>query len=290
MTPAQYCQDRTASSGSSFYYSFLFLSPDIRRAITALYAFCRAVDDVVDEAREAAVAQQKLDWWRHELQQIFAGRAQHPVGLELQRLIEPFGLTQGYFDDIIDGMQMDLLQVRYASIEDLERYCYRSAGAVGLIAARLFGYQDKATEQYAHDLGMAFQFTNIIRDVSEDSRRNRIYLPQDLLARHDVAEASLIAGEFNDGLHAVLLELAAHAEAYYESSMSKLPESDRWNQRSGLVMSSIYRCLLVRIRKHGFNVMNGRISIPNLSKLWIAWKTIHRENKRHRQYLRQHAT
>ncbi len=288
MSPEQYCQDKTASSGSSFYYSFLFLPPDIRRAITALYAFCREVDDIVDEVREAAVAQQKLDWWRHELDQTFDERAQHPVGLELQRLVSPFGLTKCYFDDIIDGMQMDLLQTRYANIEALETYCYRSASAVGLIAARLFGYHDKSTEQYAHDLGMAFQFTNIIRDVREDSGRNRIYIPQDLLARHDVAEASLVTGEFSDGLHTVLLELADHAEAYYESSISKLPESDRWNQRSGLAMSSIYRTLLTRIRKHDFNVMNDRVSIPNLSKLWIAWKTIRYENRRHRQYLKQH--
>ncbi len=290
MTPEQYCQDKAASSGSSFYYSFLFLPPDIRRAITALYAFCREVDDVVDEVREASVAQQKLDWWRHELVQTFAGKARHPVGLELQRLVEPFGLVHGYFDDIIDGMQMDLLQTRYASIEELEKYCYHSAGAVGLIAARLFGYENRATEQYAHDLGMAFQLTNIIRDVKEDSGRNRIYLPQDLLARHGVNEAFLMAGEFNSALHDVLQELADHAEAYYESSLSKLPDVDRWNQRSGLIMSSIYRSLLARIRKHDFNVMDGRISVPNLSRLWIAWKTARRENKRYRRYMKQYAT
>ncbi len=289
MTPEQYCQDKTASSGSSFYYSFLFLPPDIRRAITALYAFCREADDIVDEVREAAVAQQKLNWWRHELNQIFAGSAQHPVGLELQRLIEPFGLTQGYFDDIVDGMQMDLLQTRYASIAELEKYCYHTASAVGLIAAHLFGYEDKATEQYAHDLGMALQLTNIIRDVKEDNGRNRIYLPQDLLARYGVDETSLMAGEFSDGLHAVLLELANRAEVYYESSISKLPESDRWNQRSGLVMASIYHSLLTRIRKNSFNVMGGRMSTPNLSKLWIAWKTIRREHKRYRHYLKRSA-
>ena len=289
MTPEQYCQDKAVSSGSSFYYSFLFLPPDTRRAITALYAFCREVDDVVDEIHEVTVSQQKLDWWRHELNQIFIEKAQHPVGLELQRLIEPFGLTQKHFDDIIDGMQMDLLQTRYASIRELEKYCYHAASSVGLIAARLFGYKDKATEHYAHDLGIAFQLTNIIRDVKEDGRRNRIYLPRDLLARHDVDESSLIRGEFSDALHAVLMELADCAEAYYESSISKLPERDRWNQRSGLIMSSIYRSLLVRIRKDNFNVMNSRISLSNLSKLWIAWKTARRENRRYRQYLKQHA-
>lgn len=289
MTPEQYCQDKTASSGSSFYYSFLFLTPDIRRAITALYAFCREVDDVVDEIREHDVAQKKLDWWRHEIDQTFAGKAHHPVCLELQRLVEPFQLNKQHFVDIIDGMQMDLQQARYASIDELEIYCYRAASAVGLIAARLFGYKDASTEHYAHDLGMAFQLTNIIRDVKEDAERNRIYLPQDLLEQHEVSPQSLVRGEYSEPLHAVLLELASRAEIYYESAIAQLPESDRWNQRSGLIMSAIYHALLVRMRENDFNVMQGRTSISKLSKLWIAWKTARRESKRHLQYLKQQA-
>lgn len=289
MTPKQYCQDKAASSGSSFYYSFLFLTPDVRRAIIALYAFCREVDDVVDETREVSVARQKLDWWRHELHQTFEGRAHHPVCIEVQRLIEPHRLNRQHFVDIIDGMQMDLEQVRYTSMDELETYCYRAASAVGLIAARLFGYQHKATEHYAHDLGMAFQLTNIIRDVKEDAGRNRIYLPQDLLQRHNLDQRGLVQGQFTEALHAVLLELASRAEFYYESAMTKLPEGDRWNQRSGVIMSAIYHALLMRMRKHNFDVMNGRISIPRLSKLWIAWKTARYENRRHRYYLKQQA-
>ena len=290
MTPEQYCQDKTAASGSSFYYSFLFLPADIRRAITALYAFCREVDDVVDECSDVAVAQQKLDWWRNEINETFNGNAHHPVAIELARLIEPYQLPQKHLQEIIDGMQMDLVQARYANIEELEKYCYHAASAVGLLAARLFGYKDGATEQYAHDLGMAFQLTNIIRDVREDAERGRVYLPQDLLTDHNVSEADLTRAPISKGLQSVLLQLATRAETYYESAMAALPESDRWNQRSGLIMSAIYHALLVKIRDNNFDVMTGRTSLPKLSKLWIAWKTARRENKRHQRYLKQHAT
>ena len=289
MTPQEYCQEKTAASGSSFYYSFLFLPADTRRAITALYAFCREVDDIVDECRDVDIAQQKLDWWRQEIGETYNGHAHHPVAQELARLIEPYQLPQRHLLEIIDGMQMDLVKQRYANMKELEQYCYHAASVVGLLAARLFGYENDATEHYAHDLGMAFQLTNIIRDVREDATRGRVYLPQDLLAKHDVDESALTRDTINKGLQAVLLELATRAENYYESALHALPESDRWNQRSGLIMSAIYHALLVRIRDNDFDVMKGRTSLPRLSKLWIAWKTARRENRRHQQYLKQHA-
>jgi len=289
MTPEQYCQDKTASSGSSFYYSFLFLPADTRRAITALYAFCREVDDVVDECQDTGVAQQKLDWWRAEINETFEGNAHHPVAIELNRLIEPYQLPKKHLLEIIDGMQMDLLQARYATINELEKYCYHAASAVGLLAARLFGYEYQSTEQYAHDLGMAFQLTNIIRDVREDAARGRIYLPQDMLAKYHVTDTDLTQEQTSDGLQSVLQELGTRAEDYYESAMAALPEPDRWNQRSGLIMSAIYHALLVKMRASHFHVMAGRTAIPKLSKLWIAWKAARRENKRHQAYLKQHA-
>ena len=289
MTPQEYCQDKTASSGSSFYYSFLFLPGETRRAITALYAFCREVDDIVDECRDVSVAQQKLDWWRNEINETFDDRPHHPVAMELHRLIEPFQLPKKHLLEIIDGMQMDLLQARYADIKELEHYCYHAASAVGLLSARLFGYKDDATKEYAHDLGMAFQLTNIIRDVKEDAARGRVYLPQDLLQKHRVTESDLNSDTVSDGLKAVLKQLSIHAEDYYQSALQALPESDRWNQRSGLIMSAIYHALLDRMRDSNFDVMKQRASLSKLGKLWIAWKTARNESKRHQHYLKHHA-
>ncbi|HNF62685.1 MAG TPA: squalene/phytoene synthase family protein, partial [Rhodocyclaceae bacterium] len=161
----QYCQDKAAASGSSFYYSFLFLPPERRRAITALYAFCREVDDVVDECNDPQVAQAKLDWWREEVHRVFDGAPHHPVGLALKDIASHFNLPREQLLEIIDGMQMDLVQTRYLDWKALHLYCYRVASVVGLLSAEIFGYTERQTLKYAHDLGLAFQLTNIIRDV-----------------------------------------------------------------------------------------------------------------------------
>ncbi|MGE8357128.1 MAG: presqualene diphosphate synthase HpnD, partial [Microvirgula sp.] len=193
MTPDQYCEDKAAKSGSSFYYSFRFLSDDRRRAITALYAFCREVDDVVDETREEQVARMTLNWWRGELAALYAGAPTHPVTRALQPHVQAMDLPQGLFGEIIDGMEMDLDQARYATFADLQRYCHRVAGVVGQLSARIFGHTDPRTLDYAHDLGIAFQLTNIVRDVGEDARRGRIYLPVDELQRFEVPAADVLA-------------------------------------------------------------------------------------------------
>ena len=186
MTPDEYCQQRAAASGSSFYYSFLFLTPERRRAITAFYAFCREVDDVVDECHDLSLAQTKLDWWRAELHRVYAGTPEHPVGQALAPVVRAFELPEELFAEIIDGMQMDLTQSRYLDYPALELYCHRAAGVVGLLAARIFGYRNPKTREYAHELGLAFQLTNIIRDVGEDAMRGRIYLPIAELQRFNV--------------------------------------------------------------------------------------------------------
>ena len=287
MTPKQYCQHKVAASGSSFYYSFLFLPADIRRDIMALYAFCRAVDDVVDDMKDPAVAQQKLNWWRHEIQATFQQRATHPITREIQRIMDYCPLEQPYFEAMIDGMQMDLSNSRYPDMQALIKYCYQAGSTTGLIAARLFGYEEVATEAYAHDLGIAFQLTNIIRDVKEDAKRQRIYLPSDLLAKHGVDEQAILNGQDSDLLRGALLELAVFAETYYQSAIAKLPEVDRWKQRSGLVMYAIYHALLQRIREQDFAVMQGKIELSRWSKLWIALQSARQEIIRHRRYLKQ---
>jgi len=273
MTPDQYCQDKAVNSGSSFYYSFLFLPANQRRAITALYAFCREVDDVVDMDGEPAIAAVKLNWWRDEIAQLFAGEAQHPVTRALTPVIKEFDLPQEQFLEIIDGMEMDLEQHRYASFKDLTLYCYRVASVVGLLAAEIFGYRDRHTLKYAHDLGIAFQLTNIVRDVHEDAERNRIYLPLDELQKFGVKEGDILKKKETPGFNELMRYQAERAKRYYDQAYSQLPDEDRYNQRCGLIMAAIYRATLDEVERDGFHVLQHRISLTPLRKLWLAWKT-----------------
>jgi len=273
MTPEEYCQQKAASSGSSFYYSFLFLPPERRRAITALYAFCREVDDVVDECPDPQLAATKLAWWREELDRLYAGKPEHPVTRALQPMLASFSLPQEQLLEIIDGMEMDLQQARYADFKALSLYCYRVASVVGLLAAEIFGFEDRRTLKYAHDLGMAFQLTNIIRDVGEDARRGRVYLPLDELERFGVPVADILNTRESDNFRRLMEFQIERAEHYYAQAMSELPASDRKTQRPGLVMAAIYRTVLDEIKRDGCKVLTQRTSLTPLRKLWIAWRT-----------------
>ena len=273
MTPDEYCQQKTARSGSSFYYSFLFLPQHQRRAITALYAFCREVDDVVDECQDLQVAATKLAWWRQELASLDNGQAQHPVTQALQSASTEFHLPEEQLQEIIDGMEMDLQQSRYLDFKALSLYCYRVAGVVGLLAAQIFGYQDRKTQKYAHDLGFAFQLTNIIRDVGEDARMGRIYLPIDELQRFGVPAADILNARHSDGFRRLMEFQIDRAESYYAQAIDQLPAIDRRAQRPGLVMAAIYRTLLDEIKRDGCQVLTQRTSLTPIRKLWIAWRT-----------------
>ncbi len=273
MTPDEYCQQKAAQSGSSFYYSFLFLDSERRQAITALYAFCREVDDVVDESTDRALAATRLAWWRSEIAELHAGRPGHPVTQALSVAARRYHLPGKLLVEIIDGMEMDLLQDRYADFPALKLYCYRVAGAVGLAAAEIFGFQDPRTLEYAEALGLALQLTNIIRDVGEDARRGRIYLPQDELERFGVPEADLIAARYSDNFSRLMAFQIERAEACYVTAMAHLPAADRKAQRTGLVMAAIYRGLLEKIKRDGCHVLDSRSSLSPLTKLWIAWRT-----------------
>ena len=273
MTPEDYCQQKAAGSGSSFYYSFLFLPPLRRRAMTALYAFCREVDDVVDECRDPHLAAIKLAWWRQEVAQLYAGTPEHPVTRALLPLLSEFNLPQEHLQEIISGMEMDLGEVRYEDFAALSPYCYRVASVVGLLSAEIFGFQNPQTPQYAQDLGMAFQLTNIIRDVGEDARRGRVYLPLDELARFAVPLTDILAARDSENFRRLMAFQIERAEHYYDKALGQLPASDRKAQRPGLIMAAIYRTLLDEIKRDGGNVMNQRISLPPLRKLWLAGKT-----------------
>ena len=273
MTPDEYCREKAAGSGSSFYYSFLFLPPPRRRAITAFYAFCREVDDVVDEAKDIGVARAKLAWWRTEVVNLFAGHPTHPVTLALEPFIVEFGLEAGLMGEIIDGMEMDLTRHRYADFASLALYCHRVAGVVGQVAARIFGYTNPRTLEYAEALGLAFQLTNIIRDVGEDARLGRVYLPADELARHGLSPEDILSLAPGSGFGTLIREQAARAKAQYERAYALLPPEDRRAQRAGLIMAAIYRTLLDEIERDGYPVMRARVSLTPIRKFWIAWKT-----------------
>jgi phytoene synthase len=273
MTPDEYCQQKAAASGSSFYYSFLFLPAERRRAITALYAFCREVDDVVDETNETQLAATKLAWWRTEVGHFAAGKAQHPVTKALSVFQERFSIAPERLNEIIDGMEMDLTQTRYLDWANLERYCYRVASVVGLLAAGIFGYRDPRTLDYARELGIAFQLTNIIRDVGEDARKNRIYLPMADLKEFGVPAADILNSRQTPEFGRLMQFETQRAKDYYAKAFAALPAVDRKSQRAGLIMAAIYRTLLGEIERDGFRVLTQRTSLTPLRKLWIAWKT-----------------
>jgi len=273
MTPDEYCRQKAAASGSSFYYSFLFLPGERRRAITALYAFCREVDDIVDEGMEPQLAAAKLAWWRAEVANLFAGRPQHPVTRALEPHRDKYGLSAAHLNEIIDGMEMDLQQSRYLDWAGLEAYCYRVASVVGLLAAGIFGYRDARTLDYAKHLGIAFQLTNIIRDVGEDARKNRVYLPVEDLRRYGVPAADILQARETPAFRELMQFEAERARAYYAAAMSALPPADRRAQRPGLIMAAIYRALLEEIQRDGFRVLTQRTSLTPLRKFWIAWRT-----------------
>jgi phytoene synthase len=270
VSPDEYCAEKVAQSGSSFYYSFRLLTPSRRTAITALYAYCREVDDVVDEVSDPNVARAKLAWWRTQVAAIFDGTPQHPVALALQRAVSRFAITQPHLQTVIDGMQMDLDQVRYVDFPELETYCDRVAGVVGRMSAEIFGYQDPATRDYARKLGIAFQLTNIIRDVGEDARRGRIYLPQEDLARFGVAPSELLRARTSPAFVDLMRFETERARAWYDAAYAVLPAGDREAQRAGLAMAAIYRTLLDEIARDGYRVLDRRIALTPLRKLWIA--------------------
>ncbi len=281
MTPEAYAQEKAAASGSSFYYAFLFLPPPRRAAITAFYAFCREIDDVVDEVHDPGVAQAKLNWWRQQVLRSFSpasGAPEHPALLALQPHLAIYGIEASHLMQVIDGCQMDLEQSRYLDFASLQHYCHLVAGVVGEVAARIFGQTAPDTTHYAHRLGLAFQLTNIIRDVGEDAVRGRIYLPVNELQRFDVKAHELIKrGQASDDTFATRFDALMQfqiqrALTCYDEALALLPHADRRTQKPGLMMASIYRTLLHEIAAEPHLVLTQRVSLTPLRKFWLAWK------------------
>lgn len=273
MSPDEYCQQKTVQSGSSFYYSFLFLEPARRRAITALYAFCREVDDTVDDATDGSVARIKLAWWRTEVSNMYKGTPTHPVTQALQPHLPVYKLQEQHLQAIVDGMEMDLDQSRYLDYAGLKKYCWHVAGVVGILSASIFGYKNAQTLEYAEKLGLAFQLTNIIRDVGEDARKGRIYLPVNELQQFGVTAADLLNARHSEKFEALMAFQTERAQKMYDEALAALPKEDRRAQRPGLMMAAIYRTLLDEIARDNYHVLTQRISLTPLRKLWLAWKT-----------------
>ena len=272
MTPQQYVQEKAASSGSSFYYAFLFLPPHRRAAITAFYAFCREIDDVVDEVPDPGVAATKLAWWQTEVKRAYEGSAQHPVMQALMPCAHEFGIQAGHLLSVIEGCQMDLTQTRYLDYPGLQCYCHLVAGVVGEVAARIFGQSQDQTTTYAHTLGLAFQLTNIIRDVGEDAVRGRIYLPINELQQFEVKAQDILQRQDSPRFQALMRYQAARAHELYEQAFGLLPPADKRSQKPGLMMASIYRTLLREIEAARFPVLTQRVALTPARKLWLAWK------------------
>jgi len=272
MRPEQYVQEKAAGSGSSFYYAFLFLPAPRRAAITAFYAFCREVDDVVDEAIDMGVAATKLAWWSQEVKRAFQGNPNHPAMRALLPHAANYGIEERHLQDVIAGCRMDLEQTRYLDYPNLERYCHLVAGVVGEVAARIFGQEAVQTTQYAHTLGQALQLTNIIRDVGEDALRGRIYLPVSELQQFDVKAHEVLKRQYSDRFTALMQFQSRRAHALYDQALQLLPDLDRRSQKPGLMMASIYRTLLREIEATDFQVLHQRVRLTPLRKLWLAWR------------------
>ena len=273
MSPDEYCQQKAAASGSSFYYSFLFLPQEKRKAITALYAFCREVDDVVDDCSDDHVARTKLIWWRKEVQAMLQNTPSHPVTTALLPHMNTCQLDGAHLIAIIDGMEMDLNQNRYLDHVALQKYCWHAAGVVGILSASIFGIKNPQTKQFAEKLGLAFQLTNIIRDVGEDARKGRIYLPVNELQQFSVPASDILNARYSSAFEALMKFQYERAQTAYDEAFALLPNEDRRAQRTGLIMAAIYRALLEEIKHDGFKVLHQRISLTPIRKLWLAWKT-----------------
>jgi phytoene synthase len=259
------------SRDTSFYYSFLVLPPRKRTAMIAVWDFCRAVDDAVDESESPAAAAREVAAWRCELETVFAGvQPRTWQGRALQPFLREFNLPRAPFDELIDGVAMDLSYARYPTFEALAEYCRRVASAVGLICVEIFGYTDPRARAYAVNLGMALQITNIIRDVAADLGRGRVYLPGEDMARFGVSEADLQAGRVTPPVRALLEFECRRAREYYQRAAADLPPVDAYSLMAAEIMGGIYFEILQRIERSGYDVFSRRIRVPRPARAVIA--------------------
>jgi 15-cis-phytoene synthase len=276
------CAEITRRASSNFYYAFMLLPRERRRALYSVYAFCRFVDDITDSDSVSNPAEM-LARWRDELDKVFAGTPSRAISRALAENVRRFNIPRRYFEDVIDGVEMDLTRRRYDNFDDLHLYCRRVASAVGLICIEIFGYHNQSTRVYADRLGIAFQLTNIIRDVGEDAARGRIYLPLEDLARFDVSEAEILEGVYSSRFRPLIEFEAERARQYYGEAERALTDEDRGAMLAAEAMRLIYASLLERIAHAGYRVLDRRTSLSVPRKLYLVgrawagtrlWRTI----------------
>ena len=273
MTPIQYCYEKVKESKSNFTWTFYFISKNRRDALVSLYAFCREIDDIVDNTIDLEVATAKINWWKNEINRLFHETPQHPVTKSLLNFIDTYELNEAYFLEMLDGMEMDLKFNRYESFKQLQLYCYRVAGVVGILCVKILGFKNQGTLKFAHDLGIALQLTNIIRDVGEDARKNRIYIPLDELHQFNVSENDILRFQENKNVSNLLIYQIERAENFYRSAYEKIPKEDINSQIPGLLMGKIYETLLLEIKRdRPEQTLNRKVILPPFRKMLVIFK------------------
>ncbi len=272
---ASICRAVTKASRSNFTYAFLVLPKPKREALYAIYAFCRITDDVVDESGSSTFVSgsspaARLNAWRVELEALFRGDPTHPVTRRLSEILQTLPIPRDYFEELLNGVEMDLTRTRYASFAELEQYCYRVAGVVGLMCIEVFGYTRPETRTYAERLGTAFQLTNILRDLGRDGSAGRIYLPAEDLARFRYPEADLLAQRRTPAFDALMRFETARAHSYYRAAAEILPPEDRSRMLPAEIMRAIYFRLLRQIEARSYDVFSRRIRLSALRRLLLA--------------------
>jgi phytoene synthase len=273
MTPIQYCYEKVKESKSNFTWTFYFISKNRRDALISLYAFCREIDDIVDNTIDLEVATAKINWWKNEINRLFHETPQHPVTKSLFNFIDTYELNEAYFLEMLDGMEMDLKFNRYESFKQLQLYCYRVAGVVGILCVKILGFKNQTTLKFAHDLGIALQLTNIVRDVGEDARKNRIYIPLDELHQFNVSENDILRFQENKNVSNLLIYQIERAENFYRSAYEKIPKEDINSQIPGLLMGKIYETLLLEIKRdRPEQTLNRKVILPPFRKMLVIFK------------------
>ncbi|MBF0425694.1 MAG: presqualene diphosphate synthase HpnD [Magnetococcales bacterium] len=273
MTPADYCRDVARHSGSSFYHALALCPQGRRRLLYALYAFCRSVDDCVDCGYHPDIARQQLAWWYDEIDRAFTGVPQHPIAHEIARANARITLDPQPFRAILDGMAMDLAGKRYVTLADLEIYCSRVAVAVGQVVLQIFGVTASDTvDRFAHHLGTALQLVNVVRDIAEDARMGRIYLPLEWLQTEDVTPDVVLAEQWTPGLRRVNERLLAVATEHFHHADALATTIGRRKLRPALAMSAVYRHHARRLGAHDYQPFARPYTLGKIPKLWITWQ------------------
>lgn len=271
MKPEKYCKNIVKKSGSNFYYSFFFLPKKRRRAVYAVYAFSRMIDDVADEESDVSAKEKMFSFWRSEIDAAYGGTSEHPLTKELGLAAHEFQIPRDYFTGHLNGVMQDVIQKRYATFEDLRNYCYRVASLVGLICLKIFGVDsNERNKEAAIDLGLAFQLTNIMRDVGSDAERGRIYIPEEDLSRFNLTEKDILEGHFSDDFIRMMSFEWERTDEIFKKARAGFDERARKKLLPAMVMAGIYYRILLKIKEHGFNVFDEKVRVPAGEKMMIA--------------------